>query len=69
MNYPIKLNATLQDVKDMFTCAAFFSDGRGYVEVTSEIIDKINCGELVIIEYHDMPLGEVIYLSAASKLN
>jgi hypothetical protein len=53
----------------MFTCAAFFSDGRGYVEVTSEIIDKINCGELVIIEYHDMPLGEVIYLSAASKLN
>lgn len=65
----IKFNATLLDVKNIFICSAFFSDGRGYVEVTTEIIDKIEKGDLVITEYHDEPLGEVIYLSAASKLN
>jgi hypothetical protein len=67
-NYPVKFNATLLDVKDIYNCSAFFS-GQGYLEITPEIIDKINSGELVITEYHDEPLGEVIYLSAASKNN
>ena len=59
-NYPIKLNATLSDVKDIYVCSAFFV-GQGYKEITPEIIDRIEIGELVITEYHDTPLGEVIY--------
>ena len=48
---------------------AFFSDGRGYVSVTAEIIDKIIKGELVVTEYHETPLGNVIYLSGHSSVN
>jgi len=64
----VKFNATLLDVKDIYTCSAFFS-GKGYVEITTEIIDKIERGELIITEYHDEPLREVIYLNATSRLN
>ena len=50
--------------------SAFFSDGRGYVPVTPDIIDRITHGTLVITEYHkDTPLGNVIYLSPVSFLN
>jgi hypothetical protein len=64
----VKFNATLLDVKDIYNCSAFFS-GKGYIEITSDIIDKINNGELIITEYHNESLGEVIYLSAVSKNN
>lgn len=49
--------------------SAFFSDGKGYVGVTKDMIDKIVKGELVVTEYHETPLGNVIYLSGSSKLN
>lgn len=49
--------------------SGFFSDGRGYVQVTTEMVSKIISGELVITEYHETPLGNVVYLSAVSKNN
>lgn len=51
------------------TLSAFFSDGRGYVPITKQMIYKIKSGQLVVTEYHETPLGNVIYLSAESKLN
>lgn len=65
----VLIPGTLADVKDIYTCSGFFSDGKGYVEITADIIQKIETGEIVITEYHDGPLGELIYLSASSKLN
>lgn len=49
--------------------SAFFSDGRGYVAVTAEMIEKIIKGELVVTEYHETPLGNVVYLSGHSSVN
>lgn len=49
--------------------SAFFSDGNGYVPVTKEIIDKILAGQLVVTEYHETPLGNVIYVSGHSSQN
>lgn len=46
------------------TLSAFFSDGRGYVEVTPLIVSKLINGELIISEYHEYPLGNVIYVEA-----
>ena len=70
MSYKIKFNATLLDVKDIDTCSVFFSgEQKGHQFLSPEIIDKINTGILLITEYHDNPLGEVLYLSAKSINN
>lgn len=61
-------DASMIDYSDS-TLSAFFSDGRGYVAVTEDMINKIIKGELVVTEYHETPLGKVIYLSGHSKLN
>ena len=50
------------------TLSAFYSDGRGYIPVTPEMIGKISKDEIVITEYHETPLGNVIYISANSNL-
>jgi hypothetical protein len=55
------------DFSDSFLSAFF--DGQGYKEVTPEIIEKITQGELIVTEYHEEPLGNVIYLSAKSINN
>lgn len=72
MNYPIKLNLSYdqftKQVKNIHTCCAFIIP-EGYINITDKIINKLKNGELVITEYHDEPLGEVIYISPASKLN
>jgi hypothetical protein len=71
MNYPVSFNLSYNDfikqVKNIHSCSAFFI-GEGYKRITEEIRNKIKNGELIITEYHDEPLGEVIYLSPSSIL-
>jgi hypothetical protein len=57
------------DEIDKTDLSAFFSDGKAYRHVTEEMIRKIKAGELVITEYHEEPLGNVIYLDASSQFN
>jgi hypothetical protein len=57
----------LKNVKDLGTCCVFFCNQ--YRELTEDIVLKLENEDLLITEYHDMPLGEVIYLSVNSKLN
>lgn len=70
MSYPIIFNLSYSDfikqVKNIYTCCAFI-DGT-YKPITEDIRKKIKSGELIISEYHDMPLGEVLYLDAKSNL-
>lgn len=71
MKYPVKFHLSYDEftktVKNIYTCCSFI-DGEGYKGITDEMRGKIKSGELVITEYHDAPLGEVIYVSPASKL-
>jgi hypothetical protein len=60
---------TLDKVQDIWTASAFFSDGKGCIEITANIIDKIENGELIITEYQNTPLGEILYLSAKAHNN
>lgn len=72
MKYLIKINIRYDDfvkrVRNIHTCCAYIKP-EGYIKITYEIIDKLKKGDLVITEYHDAPLGEVIYINAASNLN
>jgi hypothetical protein len=62
------MNINIDDIK-LENLSAFFGDGKGYVAVTPEMIKKIKEGQLVITEYQETPLGNVIYLSGFSGLN
>ncbi len=71
MNYPAKFHLSYDDfiktVKNIYTCSAFVT-GDGYKHITEEMREKIKSGKLVITEYHDEPLGEVIYVSPTANL-
>lgn len=71
MTYNILLQPSyltfLREVKDMSSCSVFFCNQ--YREFDEDIMIKLENEELLITEYHDAPLGEVIYLSVNSKLN
>lgn len=72
MKYPIRINISydefVKQVRNIYTCCAYIKP-EGYIKITDEIIDKLKKGDLVITEYHDAPLGEVIYINTASNLN
>lgn len=42
----------LSEVKDIYTCSAFWGDSKGHTEVTTDIINKIERGDIVITELH-----------------
>lgn len=69
--YPIRLQISYQKfneiVKNINTCCAFYDNK--YHGITPRVIDKLIKEDFLIAEYHDTPLGEVIYLVANSKLN
>ncbi len=70
MTYPVKFSLSYDEfvktVKNIHTCCAFVDST--YKQITDSMREKIKAGELLITEYHDQPLGEVIYLEAASIL-
>lgn len=55
--------------KNIHTTSGFFSDGKGFIELTDSLLEKIKKGDIIITEYQDLPLGEIIYLEAKSTLN
>jgi hypothetical protein len=48
---------------------AFFLDGRGVEELTTDLLDKIVRGSLIVTEYHKYDNCRTIYLAALSELN